>query len=151
MVFAEISLHPRKIKNSVTIYTTTIRSKVYKWPSFYFDKFVFIHKNTIFFMYSKALRYADFGPKSISVAQKTLYLEAIWKPFKTVYLWGFDQKNDNQCNFWQNLKPCIFKISASWGCVAQGLAVYSIWIAFWAKNGFTISKVIHPTLQNPSF
>ena len=34
------------------------------------------------------------------------------------------QKNDNQCDFWQNLKTCIFKISASCGCVAQGLAVY---------------------------
>ena len=27
--------------------------------------------------YSKALRYADFGPKAISVAQKTVYLEVI--------------------------------------------------------------------------
>ena len=74
-------------------------------------------------MYSKTLRYADFGPNSISVAQKTVYLEVIWKTSKTVYLWGLVPKNDNQCNFWQNLKPCIFKISASWGHVAQGLAV----------------------------
>ena len=29
--------------------------------------------------YSKALRYADFGPQAISVAQKTVYLMAIWK------------------------------------------------------------------------
>ena len=52
--------------------------------------------------YSKALRYADFGLKSISVAQKTVYIEVIWKPFETVYLSGFVWKNDdNQCNFWQ--------------------------------------------------
>ena len=76
--------------------------------------------------YSKALRYADFGPKAISVAQKTVYLEVVWKPFKTVYLWGFVPKNDNQSNIEQNLKPCIFKISASWGCLPQSLTVIYI-------------------------
>ena len=85
-------------------------------------------------MYSKALRYADFGPKAISVAQKTVYLEVIWKNSKTVYLWGLVPKIDNQCNFWQNSKLCIFEISASWGRVAQGLALQFFLIPMSAKE-----------------
>ena len=64
-----------------------------------------IHENRM--KYTKTLRYTDFGPKSISAAQKTVYLEVIWKLMKTVYLWGFCPKTDKQCHFWQNLKPWL--------------------------------------------
>jgi len=115
---------------------------------------VTIVKKKYFFKqwYSKTLRYADFGPKLISVAQKTVYLEVTWKPFKTLYLWGFIPKNDNQCNFWQNLKPYIFKISASWGRVAQGFAFNIriilptvLYLKFWVVQ---ISRSTFHTITN---
>ena len=104
-------------------------------------------------IYSKTLRCADFGPKSISIAQKTVYLEG--KTSKTVYLWGLVPKNDNQCNFWQNLELCIFKISASLGRVAQGLAVFSFFVycvSFcWEASSTQGSPVIFSTFSDNIF
>ena len=43
-------------------------------------------------------------------------------------LCSFEKKNKISVSFGQNWKQCIFKISASWGHEAQGLAVHKNWI-----------------------
>ena len=97
-------------------------------------RWFFLSSATLKYLLQESLEIRWFWTKSNQCSSKNSLSWGYIKNSKTVYLWGLVPKNDNQCNFWQNLHPYIFKISASWGRVAQGLAVFQSCISKFGAN-----------------